>query len=373
MPTKPTQGSSAPPPPPPILGLRVSEEADEDKASALVPETDVKFLAIAAVLDLGLRLLESPAGKAGLESIGCNLITILKDHEHLYDKNGRSSRNTIPEWTALFLTRLRATFPCVVLTNHLGGEGQVARLNWADPSKPNSKMLEWDPSSAGIFRLNKFIMEGLIQAGQLATQNKTSADQEAFESFMFLMAITVAHELCHLYVGFFVGYNRPMTPEDISFLPELYNKPYDDNMVGESGRAWEGRVLGGVVETFYDPSHHLKARQPGKMYIIDKYKMTRPVPSSTIKALVGLNLGNLKILDPILAAQPAKPLGWMDEKYKTMKEVRLQAIKARGVGLAKERSRSASRAEVVALRKSAILCDGLGPYEASPAFGQSHS
>jgi hypothetical protein len=99
----------------------VVEKADEDMA------TDVKFLAIAAVLDLGLRLLESPAGRSGLESIGSKLISVSKDHEHVYNKKDRSSRNTIPEWTALFLIRLRATFPSVVLTNHLGGEGQTAK------------------------------------------------------------------------------------------------------------------------------------------------------------------------------------------------------------------------------------------------------
>ncbi|KAK7698248.1 hypothetical protein SLS64_012714 [Diaporthe eres] len=216
-------------------------------------------------------------------------------------------------------------------------------------------MMEWDPSFAGIFRLNKFIMEGLIQAGQLATQNKTPASQEAFESFMFLMGITVAHELCHLYVGFFVGDVRPTTPEDISFLPEIYNKSYDDDKVGESGRFWEGTVLGEIVETYHDPSHPLKDRQPGKMYIIDKLEMTRPVPSSTIKALVGLELKNLKILDHGLAAKPAQLLGWMDTNYETMKDIRSKVIKVGGRGLAKERSRSASSAEVGALRKSEIV------------------
>lgn len=132
-------------------------------------------------------------------------------------------------------------------------------------------------------------MEGLIGAGQAAVHDKTSSSQMAFESFMFLMAITVAHELCHLYVGFFTGYNRPMTPPRITFLPKLYNKPFGNELIGESGRAWEGWVLGGVVETFYDPNHPLKSRQPGRMYIIDKNKMTRPVPSSAIKALVAPN------------------------------------------------------------------------------------
>lgn len=126
-------------------------------------------------------------------------------------------------------------------------------------------------------------MEGLIAAGDLATKETTpGVSMAAYESFMFLMAITVAHELCHLYVGLFTGYDRPQTPEDVSFLPELFNQSFEGDIIGESGRAWEGMVLGGIVECFADLKHPLKAHQPGIMYLIDQQKVTRRVPNSYI-------------------------------------------------------------------------------------------
>lgn len=150
--------------------MRVFEEADHDSKQRLaIPDTNVKFFATATVLDLGLRMLEHPAGKSGLDNIGGRLVKKLKDHEHIYDKTDKSPRNRIPEWTSLFLARLRGTFPNVILTNHMGGEGQVQRANWADPASASSKMLQWDPTKAGAFKLNKFVS---IFSGNLAPRQK---------------------------------------------------------------------------------------------------------------------------------------------------------------------------------------------------------
>lgn len=135
-------------------------------------------------------------------------------------------------------------------------------------------------------------MEGLLRAGQQASteQGQSRPNTAAFETFMFLMGITVAHELCHLFVGFIIGWERPATPGNISFLPELYNHTArDGNVIGESGRAWEGWVLGGIVDTFEDPRSPLQARQPGMMYIIDSAKVSRPVPMAKIRALLAVN------------------------------------------------------------------------------------
>ncbi|KAJ4409230.1 hypothetical protein N0V82_009503 [Gnomoniopsis sp. IMI 355080] len=112
-----------------ILGLRLFEESDQNsKQTILVPSTDVKFHATAAVLDLGLRMLESPAGQAGLNRIGSRLVHTLKNHEHIYDKSNKSPKNSIPEWTSLFLRRLRATFPNVILNQPHGRRGPASKV-----------------------------------------------------------------------------------------------------------------------------------------------------------------------------------------------------------------------------------------------------
>lgn len=135
-------------------------------------------------------------------------------------------------------------------------------------------------------------MEGLINAARLGVTEKDQARPygEAFDAFMFLMAITIAHELCHLFIGFLVGYDRPKTPETLSYLPELYNsQEWDGTRVGESGRSWEGNTFGGIVETFEDTKHPLQKRQPGMMVIIDSHKFVRHVPAFKIKALLACN------------------------------------------------------------------------------------
>ncbi|KAI1390125.1 uncharacterized protein F4822DRAFT_224958 [Hypoxylon trugodes] len=90
------------------------------------------------------------------------------------------------------------------------------------------------------------------------------------------MAITVAHELMHFFTGFLTGYDYSMTPEQVSYLPSFYNREArDGRMVGESGRAWEGNVLGGVVEAMEELSQ--PADQAGVLWVIDGQRIGAPI------------------------------------------------------------------------------------------------
>ncbi|KAK5635393.1 hypothetical protein RRF57_011105 [Xylaria bambusicola] len=111
-------------------------------------------------------------------------------------------------------------------------------------------------------------MRNLIQAGDKVTRNRPpyEAHLEAYESFTFIMGITVAHELVHFFVGYLTGQDVPDTPEWVSYLPPVYNRVEENGTeIGESGRTWEGYVLGGIVETAEDTSNPLGAYQAGTL------------------------------------------------------------------------------------------------------------
>lgn len=150
-----------------------------------------------------------------------------------------------------------------------------------------------------------------MRAGEKSVQNEQphEAHVSAFEDFIFLMAVTVAHELIHFFVGFLTGYNRPETPTKVSFIPSLYNITTPEGIeMGESGRAWEAIVFGGIVETIEDRSSPLGAYQAGLFYVIDEYENAKKLDRLCVKQTIQRSPSKLK-----LGCCREKPLltGWI--------------------------------------------------------------
>jgi hypothetical protein len=123
----------------------------------------------------------------------------------------------------------------------------------------------------------------MITAGNNSASTNHPDELTAFESFMFLVSVTIAHELMHLFVGFLAGYNWPSTPPKISFLPQLFNNDIDDEEVGESGRYWEGVVLGGTIESYENTSNPLGSRQAGDLFLFDSQMRARKLDRACIR------------------------------------------------------------------------------------------
>jgi hypothetical protein len=150
--------------------LRVLVEADQalpgyDYAQTKLPDTSVEFRAVATVVNLALSMLETPEGRSCITQIGQTFIAARANFHHIYEDDPRN----MPWWVDLFLTRLRATFPNVVLSNHINGEGQAEKSNWA---RGGLNMRQWDPSMAGTMRLNKKVCSNALASGS----KKTSLD-----------------------------------------------------------------------------------------------------------------------------------------------------------------------------------------------------
>ncbi|KAI0903663.1 hypothetical protein F4823DRAFT_568460 [Ustulina deusta] len=271
-----------------VGGLRMSQESDGTDANpprlSTVARDSVTFRAVAAVVDLGLSLLETPEGKHSLAWIGREVISHRAHFDHIYEDRPEN----MAWWVDFFLVRLRNHFPPLVLTNHIRGEGEAYKANWA---RGGLKMNQWDPNKAGVMKLNKLIIQHLLRAGEAASRrvHPRKAHLAAFESFMFLMAITVAHEVVHFFTGFLTGYVLPPTPAEVSFLPSKYNVRWNGVELGESGRAWEATLLGGIIEGVEDPSHPLGVYQAGTFYLIDEQNQARRIDRHYVKRFLERN------------------------------------------------------------------------------------
>lgn len=131
----------------------------------------------------------------------------------------------------------------------------------------------------------------MVSADYLAYRNNKD-NTIAHESIMFLMAITVAHELVHLFVGLLTGYIEPTTPPDVTYIAEHYNKQLEDGtFAGESGRAWESLMFGGTVEVYEDEDHSLGFRQSGAIYLIDPQRYGRQIDHECVRLILRFDYG----------------------------------------------------------------------------------
>ncbi|KAK4128646.1 hypothetical protein N657DRAFT_695958 [Parathielavia appendiculata] len=192
-------------------------------AETQVADHDPLFLAVVAAVNLGLKMLEYPAGKERL--IQC-----------------------------------------------LTGEGETEKSDWARPAKG---LAGYVGSKAGLLSLNKFIFETIVKASeQFQKGNKDYV--RTYELQMALMGITVAHELCHFFTGYLTGQKEFHTPPGIRYLDRDLNV-INGKLVGESGRAWEASLIGGELRHLTEPladgappeKHPLGYRQAGDLWLLN--------------------------------------------------------------------------------------------------------
>lgn len=134
------------------------------------------------------------------------------------------------------------------------------------------------------------MVANMIQAGYNAATTSHEDELIAFECFSFELGVTIAHEIMHIFAAFLIGDTHRSTPPPVTFIPELYNEVGDDGIeYGESGRAWEGRALGGIVQAFESRSSILGARQAGILYLVDANSIARPLDHNCIRRCLSLS------------------------------------------------------------------------------------
>ena len=217
--------------------------------------TSVHHEIVEAILDSALSFLETTDVTKSLVEVAMAVIktrntstgSIKRVKHHIYkDKPDR-----MPFWVGQFLAALRKDFPPIFIDDSVKGEAEVERAEWG------SKMEQYDASKAGDFFLSEPIINNMAW---VRTQPPADAG-DAYNIFKFQMAISVAHEIVHLLVGFLTGKATPDTPTVVT------GPGYGEPRRGESGRYWEHKFLGGYLECWSVDSHALDRRQPGLPYL----------------------------------------------------------------------------------------------------------
>ncbi len=87
---------------------------------------------------------------------------------------------------------------------------------------------------------------------------------DRFRTLHARLAITMAHELVHIYILFLCRSRSQHTPSTMTY------GPFGDSRVGESGRFWEGIVFGGYIDmrraTGEIPTEAIAIRDQAKRY-----------------------------------------------------------------------------------------------------------
>ncbi|KAK2595340.1 hypothetical protein QQS21_006940 [Conoideocrella luteorostrata] len=142
-------------------------------------------------------------------------------------------------------------------------------VRW-DLADSKSTFENFDPKLAGRMDFNFAIIDNMIE----------TRDNAGYYTFVFQMAISAAHEICHFLTGFFTGSAQPSTPP-IAGVPSS-----GPRQIGEAKHYWEREAFGGLVEFYANPEDKKNHRQAGIPNIFEDSTSRSPdkrVPLSLIE------------------------------------------------------------------------------------------
>ncbi|KAK7417278.1 hypothetical protein QQX98_004712 [Neonectria punicea] len=140
------------------------------------------------------------------------------------------------------------------------------------------------------------IYYNLSRVSQMASAARQADDTNShgrkmatrFRTFLFMFAVTTAHELTHLFVGYLAQGQDSIdsyTPPRVSYLNyaglrDQYGVPFS----GESGRWLESRLFGGSIEFYRDVSDD--NGQVGIPHVLDSSALARKIQPHCVLQLV---------------------------------------------------------------------------------------
>ncbi|SPQ18557.1 c8fc23e9-1efd-473f-af24-dadee03ee630 [Thermothielavioides terrestris] len=258
----------------PIEGLYqvvISEVLDDGRVLPLERGRGKAF-AVTTVLDLGLRMLESPRGRAALESLARKAICVWRERP-LPGPVYEPSSVDVPAAVEEFLRCVRCCFPLVKLDDRNGfcREEDNNRMShsWVDDYS-TVEQLSFNPKAAAVLHLNWQLMEKLywarLKADVARRQRRDDqhiADTVRFHRLQFHLAAMVTHHLCHLFVNFlrkFEDLAHEVADADLMRLVRRY----------DPGAEFEVDFFGGRPKLFIDYRGPREESYPGQSYVIKR-------------------------------------------------------------------------------------------------------
>lgn len=111
----------------------------------------------------------------------------------------------------------------------------------------------------------------MLSNTQIINNMSACRDPNEYGTFLFQMAVSIAHEIGHLLTGFLSGTARPPTPPTAQAPSPIMSRT-----VGEAGSYWEYMALGGIVEFYADPRDPNNPNQAGIAYVFEDLKSNAP-------------------------------------------------------------------------------------------------
>ncbi|KAK4229164.1 hypothetical protein QBC38DRAFT_124764 [Podospora fimiseda] len=229
-----------------------------------------RFFIVSAVLDLGLRMMESSRGQTALESLARKAICVWRERPvpgPVYESRKVDTVTAVDE----FLHCVRQRFPVVKLDRRNGflHEEETNRqfAYWSDATQDT----QFNPKAAAVLHLNSELIDKLYWArlkADVARRHRREDDAMAhtqrFRRLQFHLAAMVTHHLCHLFVNFlreFDGLSREVTDADFMRLVTRY----------DPGAEFEIEFFGGRPKLFIDHSGGPEEeKHVGQSYVIKR-------------------------------------------------------------------------------------------------------
>ncbi|KAK3362272.1 hypothetical protein B0T25DRAFT_1945 [Lasiosphaeria hispida] len=262
---------------------------DLDTGIYALPRGGGRAFAVTAVLDLGLRMLESPRGRLALENIACQNLRLWGLDAANLAVQGTSLKHEeqqdLPTAVSNFLRCVRARFPIVRLDKRSGFHEDTKLSctathdhhwqHWQEkgrlPTCPgDDTTLQFNPKEAAVLHLNWQLVDKLYwtrlkaDEAQRRHHGEDTTDQTArFRRLQFHLATVVAHHICHLFIGYlreFVidGLGHNVDSADILRAVRRY----------DAGAEFEVEFFGGRPKMFIDFDGPAGERYAGRSFMV---------------------------------------------------------------------------------------------------------
>ncbi|OAA72272.1 hypothetical protein ISF_01345 [Cordyceps fumosorosea ARSEF 2679] len=215
--------------------------ANVNKLRVYVYENDVttprqlrggsRFQLVAAAASLSLDLLTCQQGNSSLYHTAIRILTTRP-------VIGRNS-NEYGKYTEIFIKKLEKELPCIVIHDVEAVNALTTKVGQHDIFPEDN---QFEPRRAAVVRLNSRLLRHAEEARARQVAERTDESRTAVYSIVFRMAVTLAHEMCHVFSAFLLRSPVAATPPSVVF------GPFGNEAQGEAGRFWESVIFGGYVD-----------------------------------------------------------------------------------------------------------------------------
>ncbi|KAK4216999.1 hypothetical protein QBC37DRAFT_309090 [Rhypophila decipiens] len=343
-----------------IYQIAISEVLETGSAHPLVHGGSRAF-AVTAVLDLGLRMLESPRGRQALQNLALRTFKCTcpesentfpsSQHSHICPDSQKCSG--LPLAISTFLRSVRYRFPAVILDKRDGFQDKAFSIKqhgshndedfWCSHI-PTLEKLKFNPKEEAVLHLSWELVDKLywtrLKADtwsiySLSSQDKEKGEQPKmvrFKGLQFHLATMVAHHLCHLFMDLLMkGDDNPLADKVDEVRVLRLAQRYD------AGEEFENEFFGGRPRLFIDGTFNDASKGPEERYAGQSYLVKRGEDSRRIGAVIPLDRieeylrGDFS--SPLLSAGYSEKDDSRFELYRDIKR------RYRGPGIAREHNK----------------------------------